>query len=86
MKTTIQAVRHSIGCPAKQSTVRAGGGAEGKCVLSSFCDAGGFGRECRRTKTSPPSSLGTIIIIIIYHRHDHDYHKGENRKVGVNLC
>ena len=80
MKTTIQAVRHSTGCPAKQSTVRAGGGAEGKCVV------GGFGRERRRTKTSPPSSLGTIIIIIIYHRHNHDYHKGENRKVGVNLC
>ena len=30
--------------------------------------------------------LHSDIIIIIYHRHNHDYHKGENRKVGVNLC
>ena len=32
----------------------------------------------------------TISIIIIlhdyHHRHNHDYHKGENRRVGVNLC
>ena len=33
---TLQAVRHNTGCSAKQSTVRAGGGAEGKRVLSSF--------------------------------------------------
>ena len=35
---TIQAVRHSTGCPAKQSTVRAGGGAEGKCAYTAYTD------------------------------------------------
>ena len=70
MKTTIQAVRHSIGCPAKQSTVRAGGGAEGKRVLSSFAtqaDSWGSAGGPKRLHHlhSEPSLLSSFIIVMI---------------------
>ena len=50
-----------------------------RCADMNKCSLRGF------TKMPKGQFENTIGPVPAY-RHNHDYHKGENRKVGVNLC